>query len=210
MAPRRPARRRTYRRRLPRSAKGWWIVLVLAVVVIAWIVQEIGRHPVVFILTALILTAAITAGIIIYRRRQAYRQQVHAITSYTLDQYQRMGDKEFEHALAQLCRRDGCTNVRVVGGKGDLGADVICTTPTGLRLVIQAKRFAPTTKVGSGDVQKVNGTYQHAHGAQLAAIVTTSGYTKDAADYARHCGIRAYDGAALGRWASRTGPAPWH
>ena len=30
-----------------------------------------------------------------------------------------------------LCRRDGCTAVRVVGGAGDLGADVIASAPDG-------------------------------------------------------------------------------
>jgi restriction system protein len=64
--------------------------------------------------------------------------------------------------------------------------------------------------VGSQAVQVVNGTARDAHGAHVAAIVTTSTFTKGAADYARRCGIRAYDGNALAGWASRTGPAPWH
>jgi restriction system protein len=116
---------------------------------------------------------------------------------------------QFEHALANLCQRDGCTNVRVVGGAGDLGADVICTTPDGRRLVIQAKRYAPTTKVSSGDVQKVGGTARQIHGADIAAVVTTSMFTPAALNYCRQVGIRTVDGNALARWASHTGPAPW-
>lgn len=123
--------------------------------------------------------------------------------------YQAMTPGQFEHALADLCRRDSCTNVRVVGGSGDLGADVICTVPDGRRLVIQAKRYAATTKVGSGDVQKVGGTARQIHGADIAAVVTTSTFTPAALNYCRQVGIRTLDGTALARWASRTGPTPW-
>ncbi|MEU3278501.1 restriction endonuclease [Streptomyces antibioticus] len=35
--------------------------------------------------------------------------------------------EEFERAIADLCARDGCTDVEVVGGAGDLGADVTAT-----------------------------------------------------------------------------------
>jgi restriction system protein len=51
-----------------------------------------------------------------------------------------------------LCERDGCSNVQVVGGAGGLGADVIATTPTGVRLVIQAKRYSPTNLVKGLDL----------------------------------------------------------
>ncbi|MET9059283.1 restriction endonuclease [Streptomyces antibioticus] len=35
--------------------------------------------------------------------------------------------EEFERAIADLCARDDCTDVEVVGGAGDLGADVTAT-----------------------------------------------------------------------------------
>ncbi|CAM5535446.1 hypothetical protein SMICM304S_02837 [Streptomyces microflavus] len=40
---------------------------------------------------------------------------------------------------------DGCADAEVVGGAGDLGADVLATTPDGRRLVVQRKRYGPTT-----------------------------------------------------------------
>ncbi|MCX4750921.1 restriction endonuclease [Kitasatospora sp. NBC_01287] len=131
------------------------------------------------------------------------------MASASIGSYQAMTPGQFEHALAALCRRDGCTNVQVVGGAGDLGADVIATLPDGRRLVIQAKRYALTTKVGSGDVQKVGGTARQIHGADIAAVVTTSTFTPAARSYATQVGIRTLDGNALARWASRTGAAPW-
>ncbi|WP_052441728.1 restriction endonuclease [Streptacidiphilus anmyonensis] len=130
--------------------------------------------------------------------------QVRALTDF-----QRMTPSQFEQALAALCRRDGCTSVRVVGGAGDLGADVLATTPDGRRLVIQAKRYAPTHRVGSPEVQRVGGTYQVVHRAHLAAVVTTSGFTRAAVDYAHQADIALFGARELASWASHTGPGPW-
>jgi restriction system protein len=76
-------------------------------------------------------------------------------------------------------------------------------------MVIQAKRYGLKTRVGNDAVQMVNGTYRDAHGADLAAIVTTSGFTKQAREFAERVGIRMFDRDGLSGWASRTGPAPW-
>ncbi|MGN7136097.1 hypothetical protein [Streptomyces pseudogriseolus] len=45
-------------------------------------------------------------------RRQARR---------SLDTVWAMDDRQFEEYIANLCRRDGCTDVKRVGGAGDLG-----------------------------------------------------------------------------------------
>jgi len=54
-----------------------------------------------------------------------------------------MNGRTFEHHIAKLLRRDGCTNVTVQGGHGDRGIDVSGLTADGRRLVVQCKRFAP-------------------------------------------------------------------
>jgi restriction system protein len=76
-------------------------------------------------------------------------------------------------------------------------------------MVIQAKRYGPKSRVGNDAVMMVNGTYRDAHRADLAAIVTTSTFTKQARDFARRVGIRLVDREGLSRWASGAGPAPW-
>jgi restriction system protein len=170
----------------------------------------LAAHPVLGVLTVLGLLG-LGAWVVVGRvRERAEQQALWAARAQHVAAYGVMSPKEFEHALAFLCRRDGCTDVRVVGGSGDLGADVIATAPDGRRLIVQAKRYGPNSTVGSGDVQKVNGTYQHAHGGHLAAIVTTSRFTRPAREYASQVGIRLLDSDALAGWASRTGPAPWH
>ncbi|SEM48331.1 restriction endonuclease [Streptacidiphilus jiangxiensis] len=123
--------------------------------------------------------------------------------------YDGMSGTEFERALEYLCKRDGCTGARVVGGTGDLGADVIATTPDGRRMVIQAKRYAVTNTIGSQVVQVLNGTYRDAHRGDLGVIITTSTFTAPAKDFAATVGIKLIDRKALAAWASETGPAPW-
>lgn len=115
----------------------------------------------------------------------------------------------FEAAVAALCERDGCREVEVVGDAGDLGADVTATAPDGRRVVLQCKRYDPSHKVGSQDLQRFGGTCWTVHGAQVAAVVTTSGFTAPAQEYAQECGIRCVDGAALDAWSEGSGPAPW-
>ncbi|MFF8606803.1 restriction endonuclease [Streptomyces sp. NPDC015346] len=120
-----------------------------------------------------------------------------------------MDPESFEQAVAALCERDGCGDVHVVGGAGDLGADIIATTPDGRRVVIQCKRYGPLNKVGSQDVQRFGGTCFSVHEAQVAAVVTTGEFTQPAAEYAQQCGIRCVDHDELVAWTEGTGPAPW-
>ncbi|WP_078489688.1 restriction endonuclease [Streptomyces bikiniensis] len=115
----------------------------------------------------------------------------------------------FEHTVAALCARDGCTPVEVVGGAGDLGADVIATSVDGRRVVLQCKQYAEDHRVGSQDLQRFGGTCFTVHGADVAVVVTTSSFTAPAAEYAATCGIVCVDGEALAAWTDRLAPPPW-
>jgi restriction system protein len=123
--------------------------------------------------------------------------------------YDALDADEFEQAVAALCERDGCTEVEVVGGAGDLGADVVAVTPDGRRLVVQCKRYGAEHRVGSQDLQRFGGTCYTVHEADLAVLVTTSDFTAPAVEYAEQCGILCLDRAALEGWSDGTGPAPW-
>lgn len=177
----------------------------------------IEAFPAVGILS--VLAAGGLAALLISQRLIARtRQRIHAeqarhityLRSLEIAPYHVMSPREFEQALAYLCHRDGCTVEQAGGGAGDLGADVIATAPDGRRIVIQAKRYGPNSKVTGPDLQKFGGTCYNVHGAQVAAVVTTSTFTKQAFQYAQHMRIRLLDEHALAGWASRTGPAPWH
>lgn len=159
--------------------------------------------------------ALVGGGVLAVRRRsarqarEAEQARVRAAQSTEIARYHVMDPRQFEDAIAYLCYRDGCSDARRTGGAGDLGADVVANAPDGRRIVIQCKRYGPTTTVGSGDLQRFGGTCYNVHGAQVAAVVTTSRFTKPATNYAQSMGIRLFDQHALAAWASRTGPAPW-
>jgi restriction system protein len=182
--------------------------------------QTVTNRPIAGWFDVFALGAAVVLGIVLwrrrirlYRQRQLYAQQqyeIHVAQSQEIARYHAMTPRAFDEALAFLCRRDGCTAVRVVGGAGDLGADVIASAPDGRKIVLQAKRYGPTSKVVGPDLQKFGGTCFAVHQAQVAAMITTSVFTKQAREYALHMGIRLFDVQALAGWATRTGPAPWH
>ncbi|MFF3675286.1 restriction endonuclease [Streptomyces sp. NPDC002120] len=115
----------------------------------------------------------------------------------------------FEHTVAALCARDGCPQVEVVGGAGDLGADVIATTADGLRVVIQCKHYGEGHRVGSQDLQRFGGTCFAVHEADVAIVVTTSDFTAPATEYAATCDIICVDGESLAAWTESLTPPPW-
>ncbi|MFF5973939.1 restriction endonuclease [Streptomyces sp. NPDC012769] len=115
----------------------------------------------------------------------------------------------FEHSVAALCARDGCTVVEVVGGAGDLGADVVATTADGRKVVLQCKQYTGDHRVGSPDLQRFGGTCFTVHEADVAVLVTTGTFTEPALDYAAACGILCVDGPALAAWTESAAPAPW-
>lgn len=123
--------------------------------------------------------------------------------------YEALDPAEFEQAIAELCRRDGCLDVEVVGGAGDLGADVVARTPDGRLVVIQCKRYCDANRVGSQDMQRFGGTCFTVHGADVAVVVTSSDFTAPAIEYAEQCGIVCMDGQELLRWEDGVGPRPW-
>ncbi|MGW0795169.1 restriction endonuclease [Streptomyces sp. NPDC002692] len=182
--------------------------LALFAFFMSWVLSTPAVQPIVVL--------ALIGGGLLYgnrrRKQQAHRTQqaqIQAAQSMEVARYHAMDPRQFEDAIAYLCHRDGCRDARRTGGAGDLGADVTAIAPDGRRIVIQCKRYGPTTTVGSGDLQRFGGTCYTVHGAQVAAVVTTSRFTKPATGYAQSMGIRLFDQHALAAWASRTGPAPW-
>lgn len=184
-------------------------MLIIAALILFDAALWLSRHPQIMICVAAI-AATTVVGFVYIKMHRAQRRTIAPYCRRPVMDFRRLSPTQFEHALADLCRRDGCTRVTVVGGSGDLAADVLATTPDGRRILIQAKRYAAGNPVRSPAVQAVNGTYRQIHSADLAAVVTTSTFTDAAASFGRRVGLRLFDEQALAAWASRTGPAPWH
>lgn len=131
---------------------------------------------------------------------------------HTLAGYLALEPTQFEHAVADLARRDpGVASAVVQGGSNDRALDVLVTLHSGHRVAIQCKKYAPTKRVGAPTIYEVNGTYRDYHRCQLGIIVTTSCFTRDAtvANASLDQPLRLIDGRALARWAAGGRP-PWN
>ncbi|MBA4862884.1 restriction endonuclease [Streptomyces sp. PSKA54] len=115
-----------------------------------------------------------------------------------------MNGPEFEEHVADLLRRDGCTDVIVRGGHGDRGVDITGRTADGRHLVAQCKRFAPYNSVTSPDIQKFIGAAKVLHKAEVALYVATCPFTRDALNIAAECGITVVHRGSLEAWSTGT------
>nr|WP_237550060.1 restriction endonuclease [Streptomyces sp. SID1034] len=201
-----PARRRT-RRRQDQDAQLLVFALVtaaalgLALVVLRWLAAHWW-----VVLVALVLAAA-AGGAWLYQRGQRARwEQVRAQgLRYAMSQLDALHHREFEHAVRDLMRRDGCTDARQVGGAGDNGADVKATDPAGRRWVIQCKHRRDGDRgsaVGTPDLHVLNGTARQLHGADIVVLVTNGRFSSKCAPLARSQHIHLVDRRVLGEWAS--------
>lgn len=182
--------------------------------------SAVAGHVALSITVTVVALAA--AGVVLavrYRIRRR-REQLRIRRTQTLADFLHMDDVQFEFALVDLCRRDGCTSVTRVGGANDHAADVLATLPgrrwwqfwlpRNRRILIQAKRYGVGNPVRSPALQAVNGTYRDVHRTHLAAVVTTSGFTADAVRFNRLLPepLRLVDGQGLAAWAAGGRP-PW-
>jgi len=117
----------------------------------------------------------------------------------TLAEVDVMTGTEFEELVAGLCRRDGCTEVRRVGGAGDNGADVLGRLPDGRTMVVQCKRYAPSRAIPNRELRDLLGARVH-FGADVAVFVTTSRFTGPSEKFAVQHDILAVHRDLLGLW----------
>ena len=84
----------------------------------------------------------------------------------------------FEHLLTALWRDFGHA-AKTTQARQDRGIDVVVRTTRGERLLVQAKRYAPTNTVGIDEVQRTAGLL-HEFDAAAAVLVTSSSFTASA------------------------------
>ncbi|MER5252620.1 MULTISPECIES: restriction endonuclease [unclassified Streptomyces] len=119
----------------------------------------------------------------------------------TLAEVDAMTGTRFEELVAGLCRRDGCAEVRRVGGAGDNGADVVGRLPDGRSMIIQCKRYAPSRTVAARDLRDLLGSRVH-FGADVAICVTTARFSRQAQTFATGNGIATLHRDHVGLWNS--------
>ncbi|MFF8968599.1 restriction endonuclease [Streptomyces sp. NPDC014995] len=197
------AARRRRVARLRAVAVGGGLVLVLLVVFwsVVW--------P--YLTAAMLLGGVAAAGWWLWRtdrflrgRDRMWRHEEAVKAGHrTLAEVDAMTGTEFEELVAGLCRRDGCTDVRRVGGANDNGADVVGRLPDGRSMVIQCKRYAPTSTIASRELRDLLGAKVH-FDADLAVFVTTTRFSRPSENFALRHGILAVHRDHLGLWNNGT------
>ncbi|MFJ2811813.1 restriction endonuclease [Kitasatospora sp. NPDC087271] len=114
----------------------------------------------------------------------------------------------FEYAVRDLLQRDGC-HARKVGRANDQSVDVLAEGPAGRRWAVQCKHKQDPTSgkpVGVGVLYALAGTYQRAHRAHVAVVVTNGRFSREAHRWGTEYGIQLVDRTALARWAAGNQP----
>ncbi|SDP62133.1 restriction system protein [Streptomyces sp. cf386] len=215
MTRRPPARRRSARRPNRRRQQQDAQFVVLCVVVVAAVSLVVTVVNWLLAHWWLLLIAAVLAvvGGIGWWQQRAQREQWergHArALRYGLAQLDTLSHRQFEYAIRDLMRRDGCTDAVQVGGQGDLGADVKATDPLGRRWVIQCKHRRHGERgaaVGTPELQVLNGTGRPVHKADVVVMVTNGRITQPGRDFARQQRLHLVDRQLLGSWSSGSQP----
>jgi restriction system protein len=111
-----------------------------------------------------------------------------------LAQLASLSPEAFEEFVGELFEMLGY-EVEVVGGSGDLGADLLLRRNDGLIAVVQCK-YHRQTPVGSPELQKFLGTIHHTR-SHKGFFVTTSTFSLSAEKFAAEQPIELVDGPRL-------------
>ena len=120
------------------------------------------------------------------RTRQRHFEQLLALTP-----------AQFEETVGHILTDLGYRRVCRVGQSGDLGADLTATDPSGRHTVVQCKRLAPGSRIGSPRIQTFIGMMAVHHRAEAGVFVTTAEFTEPARELAEEHDITLMDGAHL-------------
>jgi restriction system protein len=115
----------------------------------------------------------------------------------TLDRLRLLTPTEFEEVVEIVMRRLDHTQVKRVGGSGDLCVDITAINQDGKQVAVQCKRYAAGNRITSDDMQKFIGMIYMHHRADKGIYVTTSSYTKEARRLGEANGIELIEGEEL-------------
>lgn len=176
---------------------------------VAGALRWLAAHP--WVLILLLLTAATAGGAWVRRKREtARRNRVRDQgLRLLLPQIDALHHQQFEEAVRDLMRRDGCPRTIRVGGAGDDGADVKATDPFGRLWVIQCKHRRAGlagAAVGTPDLHVLNGTGRPVHHGDVVVLVTNGRFTSKAVAFARSQRLHLVDRHLLAQWAAGAAP----
>ncbi|WP_217240858.1 restriction endonuclease [Streptomyces sp. AC555_RSS877] len=136
----------------------------------------------------------------IYRCREAREQ---GAVSLPVRPVESLSPSEFAEMAAALVLRDGFATARVVDGPGDMGVDVIATTPDGRTIGFQCKKYGDQRR--SVDSSALMQLHPRLHSAIDEFVLITNGsFSALARRFAQAHRIHTIDGETLRRWWSGT------
>jgi HJR/Mrr/RecB family endonuclease len=166
-----------------------------------WLHTHLARLPAPFMSASAMLLIATGASAMVARRRE---NRGYRVTR----RFARLTPRGFELAVAALLPPMGYTDVRHVGGPGDLGVDILCRDREGRSVAVQCKHNSPRRPVRSPEIQTFIGMMTVHHGAERGIVVTTSTFTEPAAELARRHRVALVDRASLARLVRTRGRPP--
>jgi hypothetical protein len=115
-----------------------------------------------------------------------------------LDRLREVDPVEFEYFCADLWRRQGW-EAEVTQSSRDAGVDIVMDRVEGglrQKAVLQVKRYQEGNRVEAREVQQYN-SLKEQEDADFSAIITTSGFTRDARKREEQLDVRLLNGADL-------------
>ncbi|MEU5594189.1 restriction endonuclease [Streptomyces sp. NPDC020298] len=108
----------------------------------------------------------------------------------------------FEHHVADLLRRDSCTDVVVRRAHSDRGIDVTARTADGRTVAVQCKNRAGRWTVPSADMQKFVGAARAIDRVDVALFVATSNFSSEAQAIADLTGVITVNRDEVEAWSA--------
>ncbi|WP_055528103.1 restriction endonuclease [Streptomyces graminilatus] len=115
---------------------------------------------------------------------------------------QAMTWQAFEHHVAELLRRDGCTDVVVRQARTDRGIDVTALTADGRTVAVQCKNRSGRKSVPSADMQKFAGAARAINRVDIALFVATCQFSAEAQAIADLSGVATVNREEVEAWSA--------
>jgi Holliday junction resolvase-like predicted endonuclease len=107
-----------------------------------------------------------------------------------------------ERHVAELLRRDGCTDVVVRQARTDRGIDITARTAGGRTLAVQCKNRTGRSSVPSADMQKFAGAARAVSRTDVALFVATCHFSSEAQAIADLSGVVTVNRDELEEWSA--------
>ncbi len=134
-------------------------------------------------------------------------EKVQEVKVSTIDDLLSISPAQFENTVARLFRMMGFQNVEAVGRPGDEVVDIKMEKTDDLnhliKYAVQCKRFGPDNHVGAKDMQIFCAMFSGFHNADRGVYVTTSRFTREAADIAHKFRVTLIDGSTLADYLTK-------